>query len=596
MAKLTKKQEQLLVANPTLIHSVEEMVMRYLPEDQEGFSITDIACAMVADFGNRALSCAKSYHACLYGVPFEKIDPAIRQDYSITYPPRVRALLNSALTIYMKSGSTRIEYLELMKYVRYSERRAGAKDIPVPPVIIMAAIIDSDPRFEIITNADGRVWISEGAAAAAESRIATSVLKLNRRGGIKVSSEELEGNMLSIEQRNAVFESMNRGISVITGPGGTGKTKVAETMCLIAEHHCRPVVLLAPTNVAADNLRARTGRPAATIHKELGIIPCQKIRSLKSLPENSFVIVDEASMIDCRIYDALLDSVCKTPGANVVLMGDDSQLPSVGPGAVLRDLIASKIVHTSELSRVFRCDLKTDLYQAVTSIRRREVFYPKKENKDHTFIIKKMHLGLSLVDDVVACFRAVKNKYPSLPTTEIRILCPVRAQRFDVTVKKLNEAIHDAYYMDSPAYETNGYKISVGEPIVIESNHPDLDLFNGYMVEVIGIDDGITVKYGDRIVNLSPKILAKMRLQLGYATTVHKAQSKEAAIVIIVLPDDEKLKGMLTNNLIYVAASRARKKCIIISQGDAYEQAVKNAGKPRITGLQDKLMGGNKGV
>jgi exodeoxyribonuclease V alpha subunit len=386
--------------------------------------------------------------------------------------------------------------------------------------------------------------------------------------------QDLNGITLSPEQRAAVEQLASNRVNVLTGLPGTGKTTVIRTFVRLFEHAGISFALVAPTGIAAKRLGNVTGHPATTIHRMFRFngIEWQHNR------ENKFpigaLIVDEMSMVDQALLFYILEAL--EPDTMLVFVGDDAQLPSVGPGNVLRELIHCPAISSVRLTQIFRQKETSDIVLNSHRINRGEGlvmtkgsqsefrFVPLSDEAEIQRLIVQMAVKLKERD---ANFQVLSSKYDG-----------------DVGVNALNEALRAALNPPAPGkaeFSAGLFQARVGDRLMVIKNDHDLKVFNGDMGKLVGVDgDTLVVRiHGagedglDMLVNI-PRAEAASKLRLAYAITIHKAQGSEFDTVILPLVRSQ--GRMLQRNLFYTAVTRARSKCWLLGDQIAVQKAIAN--------------------
>jgi exodeoxyribonuclease V alpha subunit len=399
---------------------------------------------------------------------------------------------------------------------------------------------------------------------------------------------------LSDEQRQAVTMALSNRFMVLTGGPGTGKTTVTNLICKAFDVRHKRIVLASPTGRAAKRLSEVTGRPAQTVHRLLKFDPGSRgfFHNEQNPLECDVLVADEVSMLDAVLAHNLLKAVPE--GAQVVFVGDADQLPSVGAGNVLGDLIASNEVPVCRLTTIFRQAAQSLIVTNAHRVNRGEfpLLVPPRERagKDCLFV--------EVADSVAAAEMVVTLATRSLPRQgfsggEIQVLSPMH--RGESGVGHLNEMTQDAL---NPAREgkaemvRGSRRFRVGDRVIQLKNNYDKDVYNGDIGVVTKIDlveQALTVGFGDTSVDYD--FADYDELQLAYALSIHKSQGSEYPAVILVLGSSHYM--MLQRNLLYTALTRARKLCVIVGEKRAIALAVKNdKAAKRFTRLAERLKGG----
>lgn len=368
---------------------------------------------------------------------------------------------------------------------------------------------------------------------------------------------------LSEEQANAVLTCLNNGISIITGGPGTGKTMIQNAI-LYAVETLAPgskILNIAPTGRAARRMFESTGYDARTIHSALGLYAGESESSMKlEKLEYNLIIIDESSMIDNALASYLFSSI--PDGSRVVIVGDDKQLPSVGPGSVLRELIASGIVPTAMLTTVFRQSKGSSIgYNA-----KRIADGNTSVLEDDTFQMLEVSGTQEIADKVRELYDQYRQEYD---LSDITVLSPYRVKTA-TGVNALNVSLQNLVFPDKEA-EAAGF--ITGDKVMYTKNSNGLT--NGEIGEIVSIteNDGepaITCNFSGQEVTLEDEDIKN--LDLAYATTIHKSQGSEYKIVILVMDPAHSI--MHKRNLVYTAITRAKQKCIVVGSKASYEKSI----------------------
>lgn len=370
---------------------------------------------------------------------------------------------------------------------------------------------------------------------------------------------------LADEQREAVDAAMRSGLLIITGGPGTGKTTLIQAIITAAEEHGQKIRLMAPTGRAAKRLSIASGRNADTIHKALEA-SMRGDRTFFGKNESDpldedLLIVDEASMIDMLLFYRLL--MAMKDGARLILVGDIDQLPPVGPGKPLANLIDWGDVPTVRLRHIFRQQEGSGIIESAARIREG---MPPVEDEAGEFVIQHV------ANDEDA-FRAVMDLCREFHYEEedmkwnMQVLSPM--YKGPCGVDRLNRAIQQ--YVQDAAAELKGFRPE--DKVMQKKNDYEKGVYNGDIGIVWMVSEGKTfVRFQEKEVVYEGD--EKNDLQLAYATTVHKSQGSEYDTVILVLLPSQSI--MLQRNLIYTGVTRAAKKTILVTAGRAVDMAVRN--------------------
>lgn len=376
---------------------------------------------------------------------------------------------------------------------------------------------------------------------------------------------------LSYEQSNAVYAALTNRISVITGGPGTGKTA---TQKVLLESYRRlsggkQVLLMAPTGQAAKRMTEATGYPASTVHSALGISPFEKdIKAGKDLAPG-LIILDEMSMVDGPLFSTLLRHVNKN--TLLVLVGDIDQLPSIGSGAILRELIAC--VPTSRLTKVFRQGDGSDI--AFNAARIKVGTAQMIEGEKFSFVEAK---GSEEIQKAVC--DEYRKQCEAVGEDNVVVLTPYR-QSTPTGVNALNKALREALAKDKSKYlKYENIKIYEGDKVIFLRNR--FGLVNGevgYVEKIVA--DKVKCKFGDKDLTLSGTELSM--IVPAYSQTVHKSQGAEYKVVIYV--SDSAHSRLASKKIVYTAVTRAKDKLISVGERSSFESAITTPTEERYSNL-----------
>lgn len=372
-------------------------------------------------------------------------------------------------------------------------------------------------------------------------------------------------------QLQAIEEAIRSKVMVLTGGPGTGKTTTTQGVIAALKHMGMRILLAAPTGRAAKRMSEATGMEAKTIHRLLEFNPKDGYKRNDENPlEGDALIVDECSMIDIVLMNCLMKAVpCSM---RVVFVGDIDQLPSVGAGNVLRDLINSKKIPVIRLTRIFRQAQTSRIVMSAHAINQGR--FPDISNgKETDFFFIQQEDAEKAAEDIV---NLVKNRLPkaySQKTSQIQVLTPM--QRGVVGAANLNMALQNALNPSPTALNRGGYSFRQGDRVMQLRNNYDKEVFNGDLGYIESVDTEertLMVNFEDRLVEYEASELDE--LTLAYATTIHKSQGSEYPIV--VMPVLMTHYVMLQRNLIYTGITRAKKICVLIGSKKALSFAIRN--------------------
>lgn len=551
------------------------------------------------------------------GVDFTKLDKyALENGFDINNYKRIKCGIKYSLLKITYNGHCCTLEENLIKYV---------KDLlKVEYDDIEHCLIDLNVKEEIvIEKREEENWVYSKELYEAEANIASKLIVLDSAKNIKKISgfnEELEkiekvGNIkLSSKQKEAIQAVNSNNVVIITGGPGTGKTTIIKNVIEIYKTHGKKVVLCAPTGRAAKRMTEMTGEEAKTLHRLLEIGKIEKeneftIMNYEVAPiDADVIIVDEASMVDIYLMNYLLNGIYQ--GTKLILVGDTDQLPSVGPGSVLKDIINSERIKTIFLDEIFRQAAQSKIIVNSHRVNDGEYFLDKEEQKDlkdDFFYIKEKSQEAMITQLISLCKGRLENFGNYNFFENIQILSPTKKGLLGT--KELNKRLQEEL---NPSNDKKNEK-KVGDIIYREGdrvmqvkNNYDIywekgntsslnyetgtGIFNGEIGKIAKID----------FINKQIKILfddekeawyafSDMdQIEHAYAITVHKAQGSEFDVVIVVVTQSSAM--LLTRNLLYTGLTRAKKLLILIGNDNVVKFMIQNADtKVRNTGLEYKL-------
>ncbi|MBN2327325.1 MAG: ATP-dependent RecD-like DNA helicase [Candidatus Omnitrophica bacterium] len=395
---------------------------------------------------------------------------------------------------------------------------------------------------------------------------------------------------LAPAQRDAIVASLTHKLVVITGGPGTGKTTIVRGVLRLWKQRGARIKLAAPTGRAAKRLSESTGRQAFTLHRLLEYDPEISMfkRNSKRPLRVDLMVVDESSMIDTALMASLLEALPSS--CHLLLVGDVDQLPAVGPGFVLHDLIESECLCTIRLSQIFRQDEGSLISINAQKINQGEMPEMNSggvdEGQDFFFINRPTPLGVreAIVEMVT---QRIPLQFGFDPKEDVQVLCPMIKK--DVGVEAMNAILQESLNSAESRYKAPFYSLSPGDKIMQTKNDYSKDVFNGDIGYVWEID----AKNNTATINFEGKSVVYERHELdnttlAYAVTVHKSQGSEYPAVVAPLVMQH--FPMLQRNLLYTAVSRGKKLVVLVGEQRALQMAVRNNRiRARHTGLQSLL-------
>jgi exodeoxyribonuclease V alpha subunit len=390
-------------------------------------------------------------------------------------------------------------------------------------------------------------------------------------------------------QKEASRKAVASKVLVLTGGPGTGKTTLLNCLIRILEKKGQRILLASPTGRAARRLAEVTGREAKTIHRLLEYSPSEGgfKRNEENPLEADLVIIDEASMVDILLMNHLLKAI--PPMATLLLVGDIDQLPSVGPGNMLKDVIASGRVETVRLTEVFRQAQESMIVVNAHLVNRGEfpVVRPPEGKRSDFYFIERDDAGkaLDMVKDL--CARRLPRSFRFDPFDDIQVMTPMH--KGVVGVANLNAELQMLLNPTGKEVIRGGRCFRISDKVMQMTNNYEKEVFNGDIGRVVGIEQEeqkLTVRYEDSVVEYDWSQLDE--LVLAYAISIHKSQGSEyPAVVVPILPQHY---VMLQRNLLYTAITRAKKLVVLVGSRRAIAMAAKNSRvQHRYTALAARL-------
>ncbi|MDQ6649024.1 MAG: AAA family ATPase [Actinomycetota bacterium] len=490
-------------------------------------------------------------------------------------PRRGSALVAHVLTRAARDGHTAMPVETLLAAV--------AGESVADPRAAVAAAFDADrvlsaPAYDAAGRVTGEL-LALNRYALAEDFIADGLARLLATGEPWAPAEAVDslGAELDGAQRAAVAQALELGVSILTGGPGTGKSRTVATVVALAQQAGRQVALAAPTGRAAKRLEELTGAPATTLHRLLGAQGTTGgFARGESWPlDVDLVVVDEASMLDAELAAALV-AACDE-GSHLLLVGDPAQLPSIGAGRVLGDLVDSGALAVTELTTLYRQAEGGAIARLATAVRGGSL--PVVDSADHEVVI------VAAAGAAEAARRTVQLVTDSIPRVlaispdDVQVVTPVH--RGPAGTVGLNQALKAA--LNPGDGEVGGY--DVGDRVVATANHLDDGFANGEVGVVVATKDGgLVVAFAGGPVTVPARALVD--LKHGWAITVHRAQGSEWPAVVAVLPAEA--AGLLSRPLVYTGFTRAQRHLSVVhAAGPALARAVHDIGaRPRRTQLR----------
>ena len=537
---------------------------------------------------------------------------ALRMGFSPESSMRMKAGISFALSMAASNGHTYLLYEDLYEE---SKRLLGISEAEFENDIYELTI----ERKIVLKEVKGERRVYNNNLYYMELTVARKLLDLNAKSEnnykvMEAKVKEVEaktGIKLGDLQRKAVYEAVESGLVIITGGPGTGKTTTINAIIKLFEMQNMEILLAAPTGRAAKRMTETTGMEAQTIHRllELNGNPEEggsmrfERNELNPL-EADVIIIDEMSMVDIYLMYSLLKAV--TVGTRLILVGDVNQLPSVGPGKVLKDIIGSEKFNVVRLSEIFRQAAESDIITNAHKINAGQSI--RLDNKSKDFFMLSMNSSLQIQRALVSLIAEKLPPYVDATKYDIQVLTPSR--KGELGVENLNKILQQ--YINPPA--PNKREKQWGE-MIFRENDKVMQIKNDYQMEwKIVTKKGLTIKEGSGVFNGDCGIIREINefagtvtvefdegkiveytgatleeLELAYAITIHKSQGSEYPAVIIPLLNAP--RPLLNRNLLYTAVTRARKCVTIVGSENSVNEMIQNESEmKRNSGLVDSII------
>ncbi|MDR1531564.1 MAG: ATP-dependent RecD-like DNA helicase [Clostridiales bacterium] len=554
----------------------------------------------------------------LWGVGFKTADSiAFKACIAIDSPFRIRAGIRHSLTDALNNGHV---YLPLSALLSAVSELLGLDPQLIEDQLSQLQFDNAIVREKIAGETAvylSQAYRAETYAANKILRLAATALERSQGAGAEIAAFEAgTGIVLAENQKEAVTEAMRHGVLIITGGPGTGKTTTINTIISLLKKYDFSIELAAPTGRAAKRMSEATGMEAKTIHRLLEINSLnwsdgqandnsrgQSFGRNEEYPlEADIIIIDESSMVDMFLMTSLLRAI--PLGSRLILVGDVDQLPSVGPGNVLKDLITSGCVPVVRLTEIFRQAQESAIIMNAHRINRGE--YPVLTGQKDFFFVKR----LNAEDVAQAIQELVQKRLPSYihsSPLDIQVLSPMR--KSPLGVAQLNQALQARLNPPAPhkrERELNSSVLREGDKVMQLKNNYNLSwrvfererlieegqgVFNGDLGVIRDIDDTaetVTVCFDDnRLVSYDYAQLDE--LELAYAITIHKSQGSEYKAVVIPIHSGPPM--LMSRNLLYTGVTRAKELAVIVGVPETmYRMIDNNKETNRYTSLNHRLV------
>lgn len=586
---------------------IYDSIMKYRQTDEMivelkdlGFTINE-ALSIINKYGDETISIVKSNPYCLNElIDFNKLDKVYLNIGTFDDETRIKAcLIETIKRLEMADGDTYFSLEEILDGLK--RFFSLLPDTSVTEKVVQELSVNND----IIVDKD-KYYLK--TTYEMEYDIAKNLSLINNIPPVEIKEFDTEIIKLqesidvtyNKEQLLAIKKALENRISIITGGPGTGKTTIikAITKLYIKIHNLRPdeissqIALLAPTGRAAKKLAESTGLPASTIHRYLKWNKEANDFQINELNKNfhRLVIVDETSMIDTHLFDALLKGICTN--IQLILVGDANQLPSVGPGLILSDLINSAIFTFTPLETIYRQSNNSYIPYLAQEIKNKDLSNDYLTKKDDYNFLNATGSNIRELIKMI-CERSIKK---GLTDKDIQILAPM--YKGENGIDHLNEILRDLF--NPPDTKKKEIKVGevtyrVGDKVLQLTNDPNNGVFNGdigYIKDIVTItvpkkQEAIVIDFDGNKIDYKKEDMNMVKH--AYAISIHKSQGSEFPHVI--MPITKSYYKMLYNKLIYTGVSRAKKSLVLIGEPYALVMAVNNDySNQRKTTLKERLL------
>ena len=541
-----------------------------------------------------------------YGVDFKKIDQmALEIGIASNDEKRIESAITYSLAIASNNGNTCVEKQNLIKYVQALLGTTTSE--------IETALINLKARAKIeIENVEEIEWVYLNSFYVCERNIAQSISILNKSKNIKkikdfdkkFKEEEKHIDItLSEKQKEAIKAVNDNNVCVITGGPGTGKTTIIKFIIELYKKENKKVVLCAPTGRAAKRMSETTGEDATTIHRLLCLGKVEESLGIERVDyaiepiDADVLIIDEMSMVDVFLMNYILKGLYM--GTKLVLVGDVNQLPSVGPGNVLKDIINSETVETIELNEIFRQAAKSQIITNAHKVNNGENFLeiPKEELKEklQDFYFLNEPTQNKMLEDVISLCTGRLKKFGNYDFfRDIQVLTPTKkgklgTKELNIELQNaLNPSLNGKNNIKEIPQKKHGDRVFLeGDRVMQVKNNYDIyweknhkedgtGIFNGELGTIKKIDDvtkQIEIKFDDEKTAWY-EYSELEQLEHSYSITIHKSQGSEFDVVIMCLPQAAPM--LLTRNLLYTGITRAKKLLIVLGTKKVLEYMIQN--------------------
>lgn len=608
---LTKPKREMIAETIRLNHGMDQVIMGL---NSYGFG-SQLAFSIYQTYKNEALDIIQENPYQLVedieGIGFKRADNLAEQlGIAADSPRRIRAaILHQIFQHAVQTGDTYVPAeMLLSQTIRILETSRPIEIQPDQVATVIIQLVEEGKIQQEGTNLyDNSLFFSEWGIGNSIQRL------LSRKKEIKYPEKEVKKNIRRIEkvfgiqygesQEKAISEAVRSPLFILTGGPGTGKTTVINGIVnLFAElngleldpkkytQEIFPILLAAPTGRAAKRMNETTGLPASTIHRLLGLNGREKSPTVSTKElEGGLLIIDEMSMVDTWLANTLFKSI--PTNMQVILVGDKDQLPSVGPGQVLHDLLEIDQIPKMELNQIYRQGDGSSIIPLAHEIKEGQLPADfTKNQRDRSFFRSDAYTIEPLIAKIV---EKAKNK--GFTAQDIQVLAPM--YRGPAGIDALNKMMQNIFNPGRDGRKEvhwNDTVYRIGDKVLQLVNTPELNVFNGDMGEITGIVlakdsedkiDELVIQFDANEVTYKRNEWNK--ITLSYCCSIHKSQGSEFKMVI--LPMVHQYQRMLQRNLLYTAVTRSKELLILLGEENAYATCVKNESASRKTTLKKRI-------
>ncbi|MGX7131970.1 SF1B family DNA helicase RecD2 [Enterococcus songbeiensis] len=608
---LPEKKRQMILETVRLNHGMDQVIVGL---GKYGFG-SQLSFAIYQAYKNEALTVLQENPYRLVedieGIGFKKADVLAEQlGIEATSPQRLRAaVLHQINQQSLQTGNTFSPAEQLLEQtIRVLE---NARPIEIHPEQVANSIIQLVEEGKIQQEETN---LYENSLYFAEWGIASSIQRLMKRKKLPYSEKEIAKKLRIIEKRlqisygssqeEAIKEAIRSPLFILTGGPGTGKTTVINGIVqLFAElndleldpgkytQEMFPILLAAPTGRAAKRMNETTGLPSGTIHRLLGLTGREKSPSVSAKElEGGLLIVDEMSMVDTWLANTLFKSI--PTNMQVIFVGDKDQLPSVGPGQVLHDLLQIDALPKRELTEIYRQGDDSSIIPLAHEIKNGQLPADFTVNqKDRSYFRCDAYQIEPLIANIVT-----KAKAKGFTPQDIQVLAPM--YRGAAGIDALNKMMQEIFNPNTGSKKEvhwNDTVYRIGDKVLQLVNSPEENVFNGDMGQIVGITlakdsedkvDELVIQFDATEVTYRRNEWNK--ITLSYCCSIHKAQGSEFKMVI--LPMVHQYQRMLQRNLLYTAVTRSKELLILLGETQAYQACVTQESAVRLTTLKERII------